>query len=316
MIYNFLGSTGIKVSKLCYGSLTLGPMQADLSVSEGSELICSAYDLGVNFIDTAQSYGTYRYIRESLKRIDRSKFVIFTKTYAYTRAQAEEALKEALAETGTDYIDGFMLHEQESEHTLRGHFEASEYFLEMKEKGYIRAFGISTHNVAGVKGAVKSGYVDVIHPLFNKASLGIGDGDSNLMYEAIIDAKSRGIGVYSMKPLGGGNLIDSYEEAMKYVIEKEYIDSVAVGMQSKEEIFAIVQMFERGYIDSSLKQKLKNVNRKLIISDWCIGCGKCAQRCQYKAISLIEGKAVVDHEKCILCTYCAKECADFCIKVI
>ena len=83
-----------------------------------------------------------------------------------------------------------------------------------------------------------------------------------------------------------------------------------------EEIFANVQMFERGYIDSSLKQKLKSVNRKLIISDWCIGCGKCAQRCQYKAISLIEGKAVVDHEKCILCTYCAKECADFCIKVI
>lgn len=316
MIYNKLGNTDIEVSKLCYGSLTLGPMQADVSLDTGSELICDAFDQGVNFIDTAQSYGTYKYIREALKKIERTKFVIFTKTYAYTKKLAEEALKEAFDELGTDYIDGFLLHEQESEHTLRGHYEATEYLLKMKEKGYIKCFGISTHNIAGVDGAIKSGYVDVVHPLFNKASLGIGDGKKEQMYEAIIRAKNIGIGVYSMKPLGGGNLIDSYEESIKYVIEKEHIDSIAIGMQSKEEILANIQMIEKGYIDLPLKNKLKNVNRKLLINDWCIGCGKCAKRCNYDAITLVEGKAVVDHDKCILCTYCAKECADFCIKVI
>ncbi|WP_028829653.1 aldo/keto reductase [Proteocatella sphenisci] len=316
MLYNNLGKTGIEVSKLCYGSLTLGPMQTDMSLDKGSELICNAFDQGVNFIDTAQSYGTYKYIRESLKKIERSKFVIFTKTYAYTKKLAEEALKQAFDEIGIDYIDGFLLHEQESEHTLRGHYEATEYFLKMKEKGYIRSFGISTHNIAGVKGAIKSGYVDVVHPLFNKASIGIGDGEKEEMYQAIIEAKNKGLGVYSMKPLGGGNLIDTYEESLKYVLEKQYIDSIAIGMQSKEEILANVQMFDRGYVDASLKENLKNVNRKLLINDWCIGCGKCVKRCNYGAIKLIENKAVVDHDKCILCTYCAKECADFCIKVI
>lgn len=316
MLYSELGKTGINVSKLCYGSLTLGPLQADLSLKQGAELIKYAYELGINFIDTAQSYQTYSYIKEALKTIERDKYVIFTKTYAYDKKMAEEALEEALRELGTDYIDGFMLHEQESEHTLRGHYEATEYFLKMKEKGYIRSFGISTHHVAGVEGAIKSGYVDVIHPLYNKASLGIADGNKDEMYASITKASQKGIGIYSMKPLGGGNLIDSYEEAFNFVTQKPYINSTAIGMQSKEEILANVTMLENGSVDVGLKEKLKKVNRKLLISDWCIGCGNCVRRCNYEALSIIDGRAVVDYSKCILCSYCAKECREFCIKVI
>lgn len=316
MIYNELGNTGIKVSKLCYGSLTLGPLQANLDLSMGAELIRHAYLNGINFIDTAQSYQTYKYIKEALKTIPREKFIIFTKTYAYTEALAKEAFEEALEELGTDYIDGFLLHEQESEHTLRGHYEATEYFLKMKEKGHLRSFGISTHNIAGVEGAVKSGYVDVIHPLYNKASLGIGDGTHEQMYEAIKKAKEKGLGIYSMKPLGGGNLIDSYENALGFVLEKQHIDSTAIGMQSINEIEANLQMLSKGYVDSEIKANLKKTNRKLLISDWCIGCGNCASRCNYGAITIVNKRAVVDYSKCILCSYCAKECKEFCIKVI
>lgn len=316
MIYKELGKTGISVSRLCYGSLTLGPLQANLDIYTGANLIVYAYEKGINFIDTAQSYQTYKYIKRALETIPREKYVIFTKTYAYTKELAEIAFEEALKETGTDYIDGFLLHEQESEHTLRGHYEASEYFMKMKEKGYLKAFGISTHNIAGVEGAVKSGYVDVIHPLYNKASLGIGDGNHDQMYEAIKIAKAKGIGIYSMKPLGGGNLIDSYGEALSFVLDKQHIDSTAIGMQSENEIDANVQMVNAGFVEDDIKEKLKKTNRKLLISDWCIGCGNCVRRCHYGALSIVDKRAVVDYEKCILCSYCAKECSEFCIKVI
>lgn len=316
MIYNKLGKTGITVSKLCYGSLTLGPLQANLDLNIGAELISYAYQKGINFIDTAQSYQTYKYIKEALKTIPRDKFVIFTKTYAYSEQLAKDAFEEALNELGTDYIDGFLLHEQESEHTLRGHYEATEYFLKMKEKGYLKAFGISTHNIAGVEGAIKSGYVDVIHPLYNKASLGIGDGTHEQMYQAIKKAKDKDIGIYSMKPLGGGNLIDSYENSMEFVLKKSHIDATAIGMQSKYEIDANVQMLDNGFVDIKTKESLKKTNRRLLISDWCIGCGRCAERCNYGAITIVNQRAVVDQSKCILCSYCAKECKEFCIKVI
>lgn len=316
MKYNTLGKTNIKVSQICYGSLTLGPLQSNLDIKEGAKLIIHAYENGINFIDTAQSYMTYKYIKEALKTIPREKLVIFSKSYAYDISTAKTALEGALEELDTYYIDGFLLHEQESEHTLRGHFEATEYFLQMKEAGIIKSFGISTHMVNGVKGAIESGYVDVIHPLFNKEGLGIVDGNSQDMYHQIKLAHKKGIGIYSMKPLGGGNLIESYDDAMNFVVQKQHIDSIAIGMQSKDEIDSNIAFVQGQSVSDEIKNRLRKVNRKLLISDWCTGCGKCVKRCIYGALTIENNVAKVDQDKCLLCTYCSRECPDFCIKVI
>ncbi|MCD4782253.1 MAG: 4Fe-4S binding protein [Candidatus Eremiobacteraeota bacterium] len=56
--------------------------------------------------------------------------------------------------------------------------------------------------------------------------------------------------------------------------------------------------------------------RKLLIEDYCRGCGECEKACPFGAIRVIEGKARVDYDKCMLCSYCAYKCPDFCIKVI
>ena len=62
MEYRLLGQTGMKVSRLCFGALTIGPLQAKLPLGEGVAVIRAALAAGVNFIDTAQLYGTYPYI--------------------------------------------------------------------------------------------------------------------------------------------------------------------------------------------------------------------------------------------------------------
>ena len=139
-----LGNTQIEVSRLCFGSLTMTPFQANLSVKEGAYLIEYAYNKGINFLDTAEIYENYNYIREALKGIKRENYVITTKTYAYTEKMAKGSLELALKELDTDYIDIFLLHEQESKYTIKGHYDAIKYFLKAKEQGKIRAFGIST----------------------------------------------------------------------------------------------------------------------------------------------------------------------------
>ena len=53
-----LGNTGINVSRLCFGTLTMGPLQCNMSVTKGVELIERAFSNGVNFLDTAEIYGT------------------------------------------------------------------------------------------------------------------------------------------------------------------------------------------------------------------------------------------------------------------
>ncbi|MBU5440212.1 aldo/keto reductase [Tissierella sp. MSJ-40] len=310
-----LGKTNIEVSRLCFGSLTMTPFQANLSVEEGAYLIQYAYDKGINFIDTAEIYENYIYIKEALRGIKRNDYVITTKCYAYTKKMAEESLELALRELDTDYIDIFLLHEQESIHTIRGHFEAIEYFIKAKEAGKIRSIGLSTHRVAGVLAAGEVDEIEIVHPIVNKYGIGIQDGTIEDMLNAIKVIHDMGKGIYAMKPLGGGHLIKEVEEAFNYVKNIPFIDSIAIGLQSKVEIDSNINLLEKGFIPENLKEKLLKKKRKLIIADYCIGCGRCVERCRQRGIQVIDGRAI-PNENCILCGYCAKTCPEFCVKVI
>lgn len=315
MDYRILGNTKMKVSRLCFGSLTISHMQANLELNEGVSVIKAAFDMGVNFIDTAELYETYDYIREAVKG-RRENIVISTKCYAYNKDGAEKSLKKALKELDTDYIDIFSLHEQESEYTLKGHGEAIEYFIRAKEKGYIRSFGISTHAIAAVKASLKYKEIEVLHPILNKQGLGITDGNVHEMMDAIAEAYKAGKGIYSMKPLGGGNMIKDSADCFEFVLSNNNLHSIAVGMQSIQEVTNNVMVFEGKKVPDEISLQLKNKKRRLLIDFWCRGCGNCSQKCTQKAITIENGKAVVDPEKCVLCGYCSAYCPEFCIKVV
>lgn len=287
-----------------------------MSIEDGAKLIVKAYEEGVNIIDTAELYDTYKFVKEALKYIPREKYFIVAKSYAYDRQTAQNSLNKALNNMGIKYVDAFLLHEQEGEYTLKGHQEAIDYFLEQKTIGTIRNFGISTHYVAGVLACAKRDDIDIIHPLVNIDSIGIQDGTVDDMIAAINKAKEKNIGIYSMKALGGGNLISKYHEALDFVLKLDCVDSIAIGMQSVEEIKANTSMLESGMIPEALKVNLSKKNRKLIIDSWCIGCGNCQAKCSYGAIKVVNGKAQVEHSKCLVCSYCAGYCPEFCIKVI
>jgi len=315
MDYNYLGSTNLKVSKLAFGTLTISPLQKNLSVEESLPVMLEAFKRGINFFDTAEGYDNYDHLRNFLKHVNRKDVVISTKTYAYSRAQAEASLKKALIEMDTSYVDIFMLHEQMNAQTIQGHYEAIEYFLEMKAKGLIKAIGISTHFIAGVKGAKAFDAIDVIHPIINKAGIGICDGGVEEMSEAIKDL-SQTKGIFAMKALAGGNLLNKIHEAFDYILDFEGLDAIAIGMQTINEVIFNVNKFENKQIHDTIIKALDFQNRKLHIGDWCIGCGQCVQLCQQGAIAIINGKADVNHDRCTCCGYCSQGCHEFCIKII
>lgn len=311
MEYTILGKTGLRVSKLCFGTLTISPLQRDFDTKKGAALLKSAYDMGVTFFDTAEIYGTYPHLKQAFSNTD--DVVICTKSYSYDQRTAKESLDKALLGIGRDCIDIFMLHEQESAHTLRGHSEAIEYFLKKKQEGVIRAFGVSTHFVACVLAAAKHNEIDVIHPIFNKRGLGVVDGTKQEMENAVQLAYEAGKGVFAMKPLGGGHLCANPKEAFAYVADNKYVHSVAVGMQSKQEISDNCAYFsgQRDVAFGSI-----NVKRKLMIHDWCTGCGCCVAACQNGALRLVEGKIEIDQARCVFCGYCGGACPNLAIKVI
>lgn len=314
MDYIKLGNTGIEVSRLCFGGLIIGPLQAAMPVGEGAAVIQKALESGVNFIDTAELYGTYPYIREAVKRSGKRP-VISTKSYAYTAEGAAESLEKARRELDIDFIDMFLMHEQESKLTLRGHRDALEYYLEQKAKGRIGAVGVSTHNIEVVEAICSMPEIEVIHPIINIAGIGIGDGTIAEMLAAVKRAHSCGKGIYSMKPLGGGNLLGRYDECMDFVLGLDFVHSIAVGMQSVEEVEMNICTFERKEIPKDIHDSLKVRSRRLHVDYWCDACGRCVQRCRTGAMEIVDGKACANREKCVLCGYCGSVCPQFAIKI-
>ena len=310
-----MGKTGITVSKLCFGTLTLSPLQRHLSLDDGAALLKFARDNGITFYDTAELYQNYTYLKKAFERKD--DVVIATKSYSYDQKTAKDSLEKARSGLNRDCIDIFLLHEQESELTLKGHREAIDYFIDQKQRGAIKAFGISTHHVAGVKAAAKMDEIDVIHPIVNLTGIGIADGSHEEMTAAIRVAHQAGKGIYGMKPLGGGHLIQIREQALGYALNQPDVDAIALGMQTEAEIRYNHALFSGKKPDASDSESTAGQNRKLMIhSDWCTGCGECVKRCAQNALTLIKGKATVNTNRCVLCSYCAPVCPVLAIKII
>jgi len=333
--YAQLGNSGIRVSRLCFGTLTMGPLQRALPPRQGADLLIAARDLGVNFLDTAQLYGTYEHIALALRSAP--DYQVATKAYCYDEPTARQALDEALGKLrgAREKLGGargklagaqgklsmprvalFLLHEMESIHTLRGHEDALSYLEKRRKAGDIGALGISTHHVAAVRAALDYDVVEVIHPIINLRGIGIVDGSRQDMEAALADAHAAGKGIYAMKALGGGHLCGGAQGAFDYIQGLPFVDSVAVGMQTLSEVRANAALFSGRQADEGDLAALRAQRRELLVQDWCEGCGRCVARCRFGAMGMEARRAAPNPEKCVLCGYCAGACPQFCIKVI
>ena len=159
--------------------------------------------------------------------------------------------------------------------------------------------------------------LQVLFPLINKRGFGIADGTADEMLAKIRAAHAQGQGIIAMKPLGGGHLIAEREAALDYILNlDDCIDTIAIGMQSVNEVEYNCRRFSGEKPDEKLSAELAKVRRTLLIQEWCEGCGTCVAACHNHALRIENGRAVVDQSKCALCGYCARACPQFTIKVI
>lgn len=316
MNYYDLGQTGLRVSELCFGALPLGPLQKNLSIEEGGRLILKAFNDGINFIDTAEVYGTHGHIRWALERF-KGPVVIATKSPATTYEQMKTAVKKCLAELGVSQIDIFHLHAARDSQPFVNREGALNALLEYKAAGVIKAVGISTHSAVAAKMAAHNDRIDILFPLININGLGILEGGVPEMISAIQLAQANGKGIYAMKALGGGTMIDNLEEKLEFVRIKAGVPVIAVGMVREVELEMNLALFEGRAISEELRMKAGNHQKTAkVIESLCKGCGHCVEICHSDALSLIDGKGFIDISKCLMCGYCSRECPEFAIRVI
>ena len=312
---NTFGSTGLEVSELCVGTLPMGPLQTNVPIDTGAEMLLKAMESGVNFFDTAQMYRSYPYLQKAEKQYGKN-VIIASKSTAADYKGMEDAITEALKELGRDYVDIFHLHAARvDESVFEQRSGAVEAMLKAKEKGYIRFAGISTHNASVVAKAATVPEMDVIYPLINKAGMGILGGGLPEMLQSIEQVRKSGKGMYAMKALAGGHLVGDMTDAIGYVRAIPGMQSVSIGVVTVEELSLQLRIFNDEKIDTATLAKLKAYKQLKIMPFLCKSCGICVKSCPNGALSMEDKVPFPDPAKCVLCGYCTPICPEFAIRL-
>ena len=184
MDYKILGRTGLKVSVAGLGCG--GPSRLGLSGLKGqtrseSEVIAhvrGAIDLGINFFDTAEWYGTEGVVGKAIAGVARDRLVISTKKnivpddHADPDNEIRRSLEQSLKNLGTDYVDVYHVHGAEPRDYVNALERHLPVMLRLREEGKLRFIGITERFVidsahAMAERAVRDNVWDVVMVGFN-----------------------------------------------------------------------------------------------------------------------------------------------------
>ena len=279
----------------------MGPAHYNMSPGDAATVIDYAWDMGVNFFDTADFYDTYPHLKRVASREGSGhRFALF-RLRPGRHAGLDRARRGVWAATP---CRTFRAPEQESALTLKGHREALEYLVREKERDTVKAVAVSTHTVECVRAAATMSEVDVIFALCNVEGLGIRGGSRADMEKALELAWACGKGIYLMKALGGGHLYLQPRRALEYARDFPHKHSVAVGLHTVHEVEFAARIFaheeppdEKVSRGSHADALLSRTGVSGVAAAWRLGFWKL---CRWEDRPEVDGKM---HAVRLLCQY-------------
>jgi aryl-alcohol dehydrogenase-like predicted oxidoreductase len=196
-----LGKTGLKVSKLGIGLSEIGFNLSIDDQAQATEVINSALDQGINFLDTAACYGLSEEQLGAAVSHRRDEFVLATKAgHSLPRGEGEdwttsvisESIDRSLTRMKTDHVDLLQLHSCTVEILERGEVIAA--LQQAREAGKTRFIGYSGDN-KNAEWAVDSGIFDTLQTSFNLV-------DQSARTRLFPKAEQQGMGIIVKRPIG------------------------------------------------------------------------------------------------------------------
>ena len=244
-----LGQTKLKLSRFCLGTGMNGNNRQSNHTRMGKQkleaLLQGSYDRGIRVFDLADLYGTHPYLLPALKAIPRDKYAIITKVWLHPgglpeaeRPGAEAAVNRFLKEIGTDYLDLVLLHCMSSPKWPEEQRQHMDGLARLKDKGVIRAHGVSCHSIAALEAAAAEPWVDSVHARINPYGMSMDDKPEKVV-PVLKKLHAAGKGVVGMKIIGEGRLRDDAEkrdESARFVLGLGCVDVLNIGFEKVEEI--------------------------------------------------------------------------------
>ncbi len=269
--YRTLGKTGLKVTAVSMGVMNC----SDPSV------LRRAFDLGVNFYDTADCYMHGRNEEMVGKTFEgkRQKVIIQTKVHVHDEKKMRASVERSLQRLKTDYIDILVWHghsspEEVSDPKLFG------FMSKMKKEGKVRFTGFSSHRHMALllREAAKANFHDVALVSYNFTH-------SKDLKEAVALAAQSGIGIVAMKTQAGGYKkqkmggLNPHQAALKYVLMDQNVSAAVPGVTTIEQIEECASVMGTSFSERDLN-KLKQY-QSFLQGRICTMCGGCTGECPY-----------------------------------
>jgi aryl-alcohol dehydrogenase-like predicted oxidoreductase len=244
-----LGKTKLKFSRVLLGTGMNGGNRQSNQTRLGKEkfetLIREAHDRGVNTFDLADLYGTHPYVIPALKGIQRDKFQIISKIWFRPggipepeRPDADVVVERFLRELQTDYLDLVLLHCVTSAKWPEELRKQMDLLSKFKDKGVIRALGVSCHSLEALEAAATEPWVDSVHTRINPYGMSM-DGPPEKVVPVLKKIHDAGKGVVGMKIIGEGRLRNDEEKrqaSIKFALGLGCVDVLNVGCESTAEL--------------------------------------------------------------------------------
>ncbi len=243
-----LGQSDVKVTRLAFGTGTMsGQVQRDLGQEQFTNLVRYAYDHGIRFFETAESYHEmHKMLGVALKGIPRDSYRLMSKVTTREGVDPQEKIDELRKLANTEYFDVMLLHWQHEASWPTDSLRWQDGIMEAQEKKAVLVRGASVHGLPALRQVPDTRWLQVAMIRMNHKGVAMdaedyntaGLGNVNEVVTHVHQARKEGMGVISMKLVGEGRFTNREDRkaSMRYAFQQAGVQSVTVGYKNTAEI--------------------------------------------------------------------------------
>lgn len=243
-----LGKSGVKVTRLAFGTGTYsGRIQRELGQEEFTRLVRHAYDRGIRFFETSETYGQmHEMLGIALKGIPRDSYRLMSKATTREGGNPQATIDELRKAAQTDYFDIMLMHYQHVGTWPTDTVRWQDGILEAQHKKAVLGHGASVHGLPALRQVSGNQWLDIAMIRMNHKGAHMDAEDYRASSSPAVDevvfhtkeAHLKGMGVISMKLAGEGEFKtrDDRQKALKFAFGTGAVDSVTIGYKSIAEI--------------------------------------------------------------------------------
>jgi len=243
-----LGKSGVKVTRLAFGTGSMsGQVQRELGQDEFTKLVRHAYDRGIRFFETAESYGEmHKMLGVALKGIPRDTYRLMSKVTTRQGVNPLEKIDQLRKLANTDYFDVMLLHYTHVATWPADTVLWQDGILEAQSKKMVVGHGASVHGLPALRRFPGNKWLQVAMIRMNHKGTIMdaedyrtsGPGNVDEVVAHVKQVRTEGMGVISMKLVGEGRFTnrEDRQAAMRFAFQNAGVDSVTVGFKNTAEV--------------------------------------------------------------------------------